>query len=82
MQVPRAPFGAGELGHHRPAYDFQPVAHARQEALGLVVAEVDPTGEEAADAGCRTPLSRDRSLWVVLVSRIAWRSTSPRLVMT
>ena len=38
------------LGTTGAAYDFQLIAHAGQEALELVVAEVDPAGEEAADA--------------------------------
>src|ERR1022692_3367717 len=50
MQPPRAPLGAGEVGEHRSPDHFEPIPHARQQPVELLVAQVDPPGEELADA--------------------------------
>src|ERR1017187_5316467 len=49
VQPPRAPLGAGEVGEHRSPDDFKPIPHARQQSVKLVIAQVDPLGEELAD---------------------------------
>lgn len=41
VEVPRPAFGAGELGNDGPANDLKTAAHARQEPVELLVAEVD-----------------------------------------
>ena len=50
VQLPGSAFRASQLGDDRASYDLEPEAHARQEPVELVVAEVDATREEAADA--------------------------------
>lgn len=50
VQLPRAAFGASQLGDDGASYDLEAEAHARQETVELVVADVDLAGEEAADA--------------------------------
>ncbi len=50
VQAPRAPFGTCQVGSDWLAGDFESVAHARQQSVELLVAEVDLVGEELADA--------------------------------
>ena len=50
VQPPRAPLGAAEFGPHWSPDDFEPVPHARQQPVELLVTQVDLSGEELADA--------------------------------
>lgn len=50
VELPRSAFGAGELGDDGPADDLEAAAHAGQEPIELLVAEVDAFRQETADA--------------------------------
>ena len=50
VQPPRTPLGASEVGAHRSPEDFEPIPHARQQPVELLVAWADLPGEELADA--------------------------------
>ena len=50
VQPPRAPLRAGEFGPHLSPDDFEPIPHARQQPVELLVTQVAPSGEELADA--------------------------------
>ena len=50
VELPRPTFGASELGKDGPANDLEAAAHARQEPVELLVAEVDALRQETADA--------------------------------
>src|SRR5699024_11537066 len=51
VQTPRSSFGAGQLGYDGASDDLQAVAHAGQQPVKLLVAQLDLPGEELADAG-------------------------------
>src|SRR5487761_805731 len=48
VQPPRAPLGAGEVGERWSPVSFEPIPHARQQPVELLVAQVDLPGEELA----------------------------------
>jgi hypothetical protein len=50
VQPPRAPLRAGEFGPHLPPDDFEPISHARQQPVELLVTRMDLPGQELADA--------------------------------
>jgi hypothetical protein len=50
VQLPRAAFRASQLGHDGTTYDLESKAHAGQQPVELIIADVDLAREEAADA--------------------------------
>ena len=50
VKPPRTPLRAGEVGPHLSPDDFEPIPHARQQPVELLVTQVDLSGEELADA--------------------------------
>src|SRR6185437_148001 len=50
VQPPGPPLGAGEIRVHRLPCDLEPVPHARQQPVQLIVAQLDLSGQELADA--------------------------------
>ena len=51
VEPPGSPLGAGELRDHGPPGHFEAVAHAGQQPVELVIAQLDLAGQELADAG-------------------------------
>ena len=51
MEPPGPPLRASELRDHRPSGHFEAVAHAGQQPVELVVAQLDRAGQELADTG-------------------------------
>ena len=55
VQHPRAALRTGQLHRHRPTDHLQPVAHTRQQPVQLLIAELDPSRQELADARLMDP---------------------------
>src|SRR5437588_7899937 len=55
VQPPRTPLGTGEIGNDRPPDHLEPIAHARQQPIELLITQVDLAGEELADARLANP---------------------------
>src|SRR5207253_3797445 len=53
--LPRTPLGTGEIGNDRPPDHLEPIAHARQQPIELLITQVDLAGEELADARLANP---------------------------
>jgi hypothetical protein len=51
VEPPGPPLGAGELGDRGSSDHFEAVAHAGQQPVELVVAQLDLAGQELADTG-------------------------------
>lgn len=51
VESPGSPLGAGEIGDDGPAGHFEAVAHAGQQPVELVIAQLDRPGQELTDAG-------------------------------
>src|ERR1700722_13607135 len=50
VQPPGAPLGVGEIGEHWPPCDLEPIPHARQQPVELLVAQLDLPREKLTDA--------------------------------
>src|SRR6266516_3838688 len=50
VQPPRTPLRTGEFGAHRSPDNLEPIPHARQQPVELLVAQADLPGEELANA--------------------------------
>src|ERR1700689_4145131 len=46
MEPPGPPLGAGELRDHRPSAHLEAIAHARQQTVELIIAQVNRAGKE------------------------------------
>jgi hypothetical protein len=51
VESPRPSFGAGQLGHDGTSDHLKSITHARQEPIELLIAQLDLSGKELADAG-------------------------------
>jgi hypothetical protein len=48
-------FGAGQLGYDGTSDHLKSITHARQEPIELLIAQLDLSGKELADAGLMHP---------------------------
>jgi hypothetical protein len=51
MEPPGPPLGTGELRDHRSSAHLEAIAHAGQQPVELIIAEVNCARKELADAG-------------------------------
>jgi hypothetical protein len=73
VEPPGLTLGAGQLGDHWPPGHFEAVAHAGQQPVELVIAQLDRARPELADTRLADAAEVDRADWVVRVSRITSR---------
>jgi hypothetical protein len=51
VESPRPSFGAGQFGQDVTSDHLKSITHARQEPIELLIAQLDLSGNELADAG-------------------------------